>query len=137
MKLESIDLRNFLSHEATHWELNGARLATIVGSNGAGKSALLDGFLFALYDAARARTDPRIRFRSADVALMNASASPWRRKAAVVKVAASRRSRASIVACVSRIESPVSGTHPPSGNWTASSRKLFPPERVVRPRFTR
>ena len=67
MKLESIDLRNFLSHEATHWELNGARLATIVGSNGAGKSALLDGFLFALYDAARARTDDLVRLGATDM----------------------------------------------------------------------
>lgn len=67
MKLESIDLRNFLSHEATHWEPNGARLATIIGSNGAGKSALLDGMLFALYDAARARTDDLVRLGATDM----------------------------------------------------------------------
>jgi exonuclease SbcC len=67
VKLESIDLRNFLSHEATHWEPNGARLATIVGSNGAGKSALLDGMLFALYDAARARTDDLVRLGATDM----------------------------------------------------------------------
>ena len=67
MKLESIDLRNFLSHEATHWEPNGARLVTIVGPNGAGKSALLDGMLFALYDAARARTDDLVRLGASDM----------------------------------------------------------------------
>jgi DNA repair exonuclease SbcCD ATPase subunit len=67
MKLESIDLRNFLSHEATHWEPNGSRLSTIVGPNGAGKSALLDGFLFALYDAARARTDDLVRLGATDM----------------------------------------------------------------------
>ena len=67
MKLESIDLRNFLSHEATHWEPNGSRLSTIVGPNGAGKSALLDGLLFALYDAARARTDDLVRLGATDM----------------------------------------------------------------------
>jgi hypothetical protein len=67
MKVESIDLHNFLSHEATHWESHGARLATIVGSNGAGKSALLDGMLFALYDAARARTDDLVRLGATDM----------------------------------------------------------------------
>jgi exonuclease SbcC len=67
MKVESIELRNFLSHEATHWEPNGARLATIIGSNGAGKSALLDGMLFALYDAARARTDDLVRLGATDM----------------------------------------------------------------------
>jgi DNA repair exonuclease SbcCD ATPase subunit len=68
MKLESIDLRNFLSHEATHWEPNGARLATIVGPNGAGKSALLDGLLYTLYDAARGRTDELVRLGTSDMA---------------------------------------------------------------------
>jgi DNA repair exonuclease SbcCD ATPase subunit len=67
MKLESIDLRNFLSHEATHWEPNGARLATIVGPNGAGKSALLDGLLYTLYDAARGRTDELVRLGASDM----------------------------------------------------------------------
>lgn len=68
MKLESIDLRNFLSHEATHWEPNGARLATIVGPNGAGKSALLDGLLYTLYDVARGRTDELVRLGASDMA---------------------------------------------------------------------
>lgn len=67
MKLQSIELRNFLSHEATSWEPNGARLASIVGPNGAGKSSLLDGILYALYDAARAKTDQLVRLGATDM----------------------------------------------------------------------
>jgi len=67
MRLESIDLTNFLSHARTHWEPNGARLATIVGPNGAGKSALLDALLYTLYDAARGRTDELVKLGASDM----------------------------------------------------------------------
>lgn len=67
MKLESIDLTNFLSHASTHWEPNSARLATIAGPNGAGKSALLDSLLYTLYDAARAKTDDLVRLGASDM----------------------------------------------------------------------
>ena len=67
MKLERIDLTNFLSHASTHWEPNGARLATIVGPNGAGKSALLDALLYTLYDAARGRTDELVKLGASDM----------------------------------------------------------------------
>lgn len=67
MKLERIQLTNFLSHGSTDWEPNGTRLGAIVGPNGAGKSALLDGILYALYDAARAKTDQLVRLGSTDM----------------------------------------------------------------------
>lgn len=67
MKLESVSLRNFLSHEATDWQLNGARLASIVGANGAGKSSLLDGILYALFDSARGRTDELVKLGQTDM----------------------------------------------------------------------
>ena len=67
MKLQSIELHDFLSHADTLWQPNGARLASIVGANGAGKSALLDGVLYALYDSARARTDQLVRLGATDM----------------------------------------------------------------------
>lgn len=67
MKLQSIELHDFLSHGSTRFELNGARLASIVGANGAGKSSLLDGVLYALYDAARAKTDQLVRLGATDM----------------------------------------------------------------------
>lgn len=67
MKLERIALHNFLSHQDTDWQPNGTRLGAIVGPNGAGKSALLDGILYALYDAARAKTDQLVRIGATDM----------------------------------------------------------------------
>ncbi len=67
MKLTSIRLTNFLSHGSTSWELNGARLATVIGANGAGKSSLLEAILFCFYDAARARTDALVRLGEIDM----------------------------------------------------------------------
>jgi DNA repair exonuclease SbcCD ATPase subunit len=69
MKLDRVVLHNFLSHPDTTWELNGARLVTLVGANGAGKSSLLDGIQFALFDAARAKTDQLVRLGATDMSV--------------------------------------------------------------------
>jgi exonuclease SbcC len=58
MRLDRVALKGFLSHADTDFEPNGARLVTIVGRNGAGKSALVvDPLLYSLFDDARGRTD--------------------------------------------------------------------------------
>ena len=68
MKLERVALRGFLSHADTDWSPNGARLVSIVGANGAGKSSLaVDGPLFALYDDARGRTDDLVSLGATDM----------------------------------------------------------------------
>ena len=67
MKLEKIVLRSFLSHADTTWEPNGARLATLIGANGAGKSSLLDAIAYTLYDAARGRTDDLVKLGASDM----------------------------------------------------------------------
>lgn len=69
MKLESIALRNFLSHHETNFCPGDARLVTIVGSNGAGKSSLLDGMAYALFDAARGRTDDLLTLGQTDMSV--------------------------------------------------------------------
>lgn len=61
MKLERIALSGFLSHADTDWSPNGARLVSLVGANGAGKSSMLDGVAYALFDEARARTDDLVK----------------------------------------------------------------------------
>src|SRR6185369_12243613 len=61
MKLERVALEGFLSHGHTDWSPNGARLVSLVGANGAGKSSLLDGVSYALFDEARARTDDLVQ----------------------------------------------------------------------------
>lgn len=70
MKLERVALRGFLSHADTDWQPDGARLVSIVGSNGAGKSSLaVDGPLFALYDDARGRTDDLVSLGATDMSV--------------------------------------------------------------------
>ncbi len=61
MRLERIALTGFLSHGSTDWSPNGARLVSLVGANGAGKSSLLDAVSYALFDDARARTDELVQ----------------------------------------------------------------------------
>jgi len=51
---EELHLRNFLSHRATDLELRGVHLASLVGENGAGKSALLDAISWAVWGRSRA-----------------------------------------------------------------------------------
>ncbi|MCG2888335.1 MAG: AAA family ATPase, partial [Sulfolobales archaeon] len=48
MRIESVHLENFLSHEDTKVVFKG-HTTVIVGPNGAGKSSVLDGILFGLY----------------------------------------------------------------------------------------
>lgn len=68
MRLERVALKGFLSHPDTDWSPNGARLVSIVGANGAGKSSLaVDGPLFALYDDARGRTDDLVSLGATDM----------------------------------------------------------------------
>ncbi len=51
---ESLRLRNFLSHRETDLDLRGVHLASLVGENGAGKSALLDAITWAVWGRSRA-----------------------------------------------------------------------------------
>ena len=67
MKLERIRLDHFLSHEHTDWQPNGARLVSLVGANGAGKSSLLDAIAFTLFDSARGRTDDLVQLGANDM----------------------------------------------------------------------
>jgi exonuclease SbcC len=67
MRLDRIVLKNFLSHADTTWEPEGARLVSLVGANGAGKSSLLDAVAFCLYDSARGRTDDLVRLGADDM----------------------------------------------------------------------
>jgi DNA repair exonuclease SbcCD ATPase subunit len=68
MRIERVALRGFLSHSDTDWQPDGARLVSIVGANGAGKSSLaVDALLFALYDDARGRTDDLVSLGATDM----------------------------------------------------------------------
>ncbi len=50
---ESLRLRNFLSHRETDLDFRGVHLASLVGENGAGKSALLDAITWAVWGRSR------------------------------------------------------------------------------------
>lgn len=50
---ELLRLRNFLSHRETDVDLRGVHLASLVGENGAGKSALLDAITWAVWGRSR------------------------------------------------------------------------------------
>lgn len=50
---EELHLRNFLSHRESDLDLRGVHIASLVGDNGAGKSALLDGITWAVWGRAR------------------------------------------------------------------------------------
>lgn len=67
MRLERIRLDHFLSHDSTDWALNGARLVSLVGANGAGKSSLLDALAYCLFDSARGRTDELVQVGATDM----------------------------------------------------------------------
>ena len=51
---EELHLRNFLSHRETDLDLRGVHLASLVGDNGVGKSALLDAITWAVWGRSRA-----------------------------------------------------------------------------------
>jgi len=51
---EELHLRNFLSHRETDLDFRGVHLASLVGENGAGKSALLDAITWAVWGRSRA-----------------------------------------------------------------------------------
>jgi DNA repair exonuclease SbcCD ATPase subunit len=71
VKLERVALRGFLSHTATDWRANGARLVTFVGANGAGKSTLAsDALRYALFDVARAKTDELVQVGATDMSVL-------------------------------------------------------------------
>lgn len=62
-----LELTNFLSYrETAALDFNGIHLATISGANGAGKSSILDGITWALFGAARAKSDDDVVNRLAD-----------------------------------------------------------------------
>jgi len=68
MRLERIRLHGFVSHADTDWQPDGARLVSIVGANGAGKSSLsVDALLYALFDDARGRTDDLVSLGATDM----------------------------------------------------------------------
>ncbi len=67
MKIDRIALQGFLSHADTDWSPNGARLVSLVGANGAGKSSMLDGVAYALFDEARARTDDLVKLGATEM----------------------------------------------------------------------
>jgi exonuclease SbcC len=70
MKLNSLQLRHFISHGSTDLVLNGARLATFVGANGSGKSALaIDALRYSLFDDARGRTDDLVQLGQTDMSV--------------------------------------------------------------------
>ncbi len=50
---EELHLRNFLSHRESDLDLRGVHVASLVGDNGTGKSALLDGITWAVWGRAR------------------------------------------------------------------------------------
>lgn len=50
---EELHLRNFLSHRETDLDLRGVHVASLIGDNGAGKSALLDAITWAVWGRAR------------------------------------------------------------------------------------
>ncbi len=50
---ESLRLRNFLSHRETDLDFRGVHLASLVGENGAGKTALLDAITWAVWGRSR------------------------------------------------------------------------------------
>ncbi len=50
---EELHLRNFLSHRETSLDLRGVHVASLVGHNGAGKSALLDAITWAVWGKSR------------------------------------------------------------------------------------
>ena len=60
MKLNSISFTNFLSYGSETVDLSGVHLASIVGENGAGKSSMFEGILYALYGISRADTDAEL-----------------------------------------------------------------------------
>ncbi|MEM0374338.1 MAG: AAA family ATPase, partial [Sulfolobales archaeon] len=48
MRIDSIELKNFLSHSDTKIKFEG-NINAIIGPNGAGKSAIIDGIIFSLF----------------------------------------------------------------------------------------
>jgi exonuclease SbcC len=70
MRLNRLELRHFISHESTDLAFNGARLATFVGANGSGKSALaIDALRYSLFDDARGRTDDLVQLGQTDMSV--------------------------------------------------------------------
>lgn len=55
MKIEKIELTNIYGHEQATLDLSGVRAAVMIGHNGAGKSSMIDGALFALFGRAAVR----------------------------------------------------------------------------------
>ncbi|MBW9140761.1 MAG: AAA family ATPase, partial [Candidatus Aramenus sp.] len=48
MRIDRIDLKNFLSHSESSINFKG-RINVLIGHNGAGKSSIIDGIVFALF----------------------------------------------------------------------------------------
>lgn len=67
MRLDSITLDNYLSHQRTRLEFDGARLTAILGENGAGKTAALEALPFSLYGAGRNRLAELVRIGESDM----------------------------------------------------------------------
>jgi exonuclease SbcC len=61
MILNYLHLHNFMSYGDSVLDLSGVGVACLTGYNGAGKSALLDAFTWALWEEARSASDDLIR----------------------------------------------------------------------------
>ncbi len=66
---ELLHVRNFLSHRETEIDLRGVRVASMVGDNGAGKSALLDAITWAIWERSRlgSKRDADLVYHGADM----------------------------------------------------------------------
>ncbi len=61
MILQSISLHNFMSYADARLDLSSISVACLCGSNGAGKSALLEATTWAIWEEARAGSDELVR----------------------------------------------------------------------------
>ncbi|MEM0064660.1 MAG: AAA family ATPase [Metallosphaera sp.] len=71
MRIESVSLKDFLSHDRTQVNFKG-EINVIIGQNGAGKSSIIDAITFALFKEARENVSELIRkgSKSAEVELI-------------------------------------------------------------------
>lgn len=67
MIINSITLHNFMSYADVNLDLTSVSVACFSGSNGAGKSALLDSITWALWEKARSSSDEMIRIGQSEM----------------------------------------------------------------------
>ncbi|MDX2106282.1 MAG: SMC family ATPase [Candidatus Melainabacteria bacterium] len=67
MILRTLTLHNFMSYAHTTLDLDSVAVACLSGSNGSGKSALLDAVTWAIWEAARSGSDELIRIGESEM----------------------------------------------------------------------